>query len=98
MKNIARDSSGRFRWKMNLNVIEKNIPYLNEGFPRGYCYNKPTLFIRGENSKYIRDDDMQDIQDSFLRQRLKTLQNAGHWVQVDAPEEFAETVLKFLSF
>jgi len=50
MKNLVRDDSGRFHWKMNLEVIEKNYAQINEELPRDHQFDKPTLFYRGENS------------------------------------------------
>jgi esterase len=98
MKNLIRDDSGRFYWKMNLEVLEKNYAQINEELPRDHQFDKPTLFIRGENSDYIQMEDMPIIYKLFPKAKLATIKNAGHWVHVDAPEEFADIVLNFLSF
>ena len=98
MKNLARDDSGEFRWKMNLEVIEKNYARINEELPRERQFNKPALFIRGGNSEYIQTDDLPLMKELFPQAALVTINNAGHWVHVDAPEEFLNTVLRFLSF
>jgi pimeloyl-ACP methyl ester carboxylesterase len=98
MKNLIRDDFGRFHWKMNLEVIEKNYAQINEELPRDHQFDKPTLFIRGENSDYIQMEDLSLIYKLFPKAELTTIKNAGHWVQVDAPKEFADTVLDFLSF
>ena len=57
----------------------------------------PTLFVRGENSRYILDEDIPHIKDLFPNSSLVTIKNAGHWVHADAPEAFAKTVLAFLN-
>ncbi|MGA3287441.1 MAG: alpha/beta fold hydrolase [Bacteroidota bacterium] len=98
MKNLIRDDSGKFHWKMNLEVIEKNYAQINEELPRVHQFDKPTLFIRGENSEYIQMKDLPVINQLFPNAELATIKNAGHWVHVDAPEEFADTVVNFLSF
>jgi pimeloyl-ACP methyl ester carboxylesterase len=98
MKNLARDDAGGFRWKMNLEVIEKNYAQINEELPRDSQFNKPTLFIRGANSDYIQIDDLPLIGQLFPKTEIITVKNAGHWVHVDAQEEFSRTVLDFLSF
>jgi pimeloyl-ACP methyl ester carboxylesterase len=98
MKNLIRDDSGRFHWKMNLEVIEKNYAQINEELPHDHQFDRPTLFIRGENSGYIQLEDMPVIYKLFPKAKLATIKNAGHWVQVDAPEKFVDTVLNFLSF
>ncbi|MGD1046395.1 MAG: alpha/beta fold hydrolase [Bacteroidota bacterium] len=96
MKNLTHNESGGFRWKMNLEVIEKNYARINEELPRNSQFNKPTLFIRGDNSDYIQMDDLSVINQLFPKAELVTIKNAGHWVHVDAPEEFLSNVLDFL--
>jgi pimeloyl-ACP methyl ester carboxylesterase len=97
MKNLLRDATGRFQWKMNLEVIEKNYAQINEELPSDRQYDKPSLFIRGEHSEYIGMSDMPLITQLFPKAEVVTIKNAGHWVHVDAPEKFTETVLDFLS-
>jgi esterase len=98
MKNLARNESGGFQWKMDLEVIEKNYSRINEELPRDRQFKKPALFLRGDKSDYIQMDDLPVINRLFPDAELVTLKDAGHWVHVDAPEEFSETVLEFLSF
>ena len=43
-------------------------------------------------------DDLPVIGQLFPNAELVTIKDAGHWVHVDAPEEFSDTVLGFLSF
>jgi esterase len=98
MKNLARDEAGRFRWKMNLGVIEKNYARINEELPQEYQFHRPTLFIRGSNSEYIQMDDLPLMHKLFPQAEITTIAHAGHWVHIDAPEDFTRTVLEFLSF
>jgi esterase len=97
MKNLVRDQADRFRWKMNLEVIEKNYAQINEELPRDRQFDKPTLFIRGANSEYIQMSDLPLIGELFPKAELVTIHEAGHWVHADAPEEFAANVLDFLT-
>ena len=98
MKNLARNESGGFQWKMNLEVIEKNYARINEELPRDCQFHGPTLFIRGSKSGYILMDDLPVISQLFPNAEIVTIKHAGHWVHVDAPEDFTKTVLDFLSF
>jgi pimeloyl-ACP methyl ester carboxylesterase len=43
-------------------------------------------------------EDLPFISQMFSKAELVTIKNAGHWIHVDAQEEFADTVLGFLSF
>ncbi|RPI06998.1 MAG: alpha/beta fold hydrolase [Ignavibacteriae bacterium] len=97
LKNLMRDDSGLFRWKLNLRAIEKNNEQIYKELPRDHQYVRPALFIRGEKSEYIQMDDLPLIGQLFPAAELVTIKNAGHWVHVDAREEFTEVVLDFLS-
>jgi esterase len=96
LKNLARDENGRLRWKVHLEAIDRNYDKLARGLAPGRTFDKPTLFIRGGRSNYIEDDDALLIRQIFPRAEIATLPEAGHWVHVDAPEEFFQTVLNFL--
>ncbi len=97
MKNLGRDQSGRFTWKMNLEVIEKNYDRINEELPRDKRFDKPTLFLRGERSDHIQERDIPIIRQLFPAAQIMTIKNAGHWVHADAPEKFYSLVLEFLT-
>jgi esterase len=96
MKNLARDEAGRFEWKMNLDVIEKNYARINEELPGDKHYDGPALFMRGENSEYITMEDLPVIAKLFPKAELVTIKNAGHWVHVDNPEMFFASVKDFM--
>jgi pimeloyl-ACP methyl ester carboxylesterase len=55
----------------------------------------PTLFIRGELSNYILDEDIDELEELFPDSEIKTINGAGHWVHAEAPEEFIDIVLGF---
>lgn len=97
LKNLARDENGRLRWKVHLEAIDRNYDKLARGLAPGRTFDKPTLFIRGGRSNYIEDDDALLIRQIFPRAEIATLPEAGHWVHVDLPEEFFQTVVNFLN-
>jgi esterase len=96
LKNLARDENGRLRWKIHLAAIDRNYDNLGRGIASERTFDKPTLFIRGGRSNYIEDDDAPLIRQIFPQAEIVTVPEAGHWVHVDAPEEFFQTVLNFL--
>jgi esterase len=98
LKNVKRDQAGNFYWQMNLSAIEANYARLSEQISSQRPFEKPTLFIRGERSNYIRDDDMTAIQKLFPRVKLCEIAGAGHWVHAEAPEAFLRTVREFLKY
>lgn len=97
MKNISRRPEGGFEWKSNMPVIiDAYLDLMDEILPIT-PFMGSTLFVRGENSRYILDEDIPHIKDLFPNSSLVTIKNAGHWVHADAPEAFAKTVLAFLN-
>jgi esterase len=78
--------------------LKEKYAQINEELPLNHHYGKPLLFLRGEKSDYIQIDDVSDINKLFPKARLVTAKNAGHWVHVDAKEDFVQAVLDFLSF
>jgi esterase len=96
LKNLNRDSNG-FSWKINLPVITDNIEIIGEGLSGKLTEIKPVLFIRGENSNYIKDDDFILIDQCFPNAAVETIENAGHWVHAEQTDRFMETLTNFLN-
>jgi esterase len=96
LKNLARDESGRLRWKIHLDAIYWNYDKLVRDVVLGRTFEKPTLFVRGGRSSYIQESDTPLIQNVFPQAEITTLHQAGHWVHIDAPDEFLEMVVNFL--
>jgi esterase len=93
----TREDEKKLAWRFNLPVIEKNIEAVGEALPEDATFNKPTLFIRGEQSGYIAAGDELVIKKYFPKATLKTIAGAGHWVHAEKPNEFFQTVLGFLN-
>lgn len=95
MKNLYWKEKGVLAWRMNTPVLEKVMPDILAALPEAEVLI-PTLFIRGELSNYIPDEDIPDLEDRFPDSTLVTIPNAGHWVHAEAPEAFVNAVLEFL--
>lgn len=96
LKNIYWKENGQLEWRFNLKVITKKIENVGEATPWEKSCDIPTLFIRGERSNYILDDDMNLIGDIFPRSMLETIAGSGHWIHAEKPKEFFEAVMGFL--
>jgi pimeloyl-ACP methyl ester carboxylesterase len=57
----------------------------------------PTLFIYGEKSGYITENDMLTIEETFTESRFVMIPDAGHWVHAEQPNAFYNVVLDFLA-
>ncbi|TAG57591.1 MAG: alpha/beta fold hydrolase [Cytophagales bacterium] len=96
LKNLYRNVDGTFHWRMNLEVLIKQIENIGASSNR-FSSVIPTLFIKGENSNYINDDDVLEIKKIFSVSKIITISNAGHWVQAEQPILFKDAVLNFLN-
>lgn len=96
MKNLYRNDDGVFALRINLEAIDENLHIIGEPLADGLIYKGPSLFIRGSKSHYVRDEDLQDLRSHFPSARVQTIQNAGHWVQAEQPQAFAQALNTFL--
>lgn len=96
LKNLYRREEGGFAWRMNLAVIQNYIENVGEVLQSGAVFDKPALFIRGEHSNYILDEDESIIAEHFPNYRLETIAGAGHWVQAEKPMELMGVLNNFV--
>ena len=96
LKNLQHDGE-RYTWQMNLEAIRANYDAIMAPVDGTAMFDGPTLFVRGEDSDYVTQDDLPDIRERFPRADLVTIPGADHWVHADAPEAFAEVVVDFLT-
>jgi pimeloyl-ACP methyl ester carboxylesterase len=96
MKNVSRDAEGRFMWKMNLPAIAQQYDRISEEIVSDRPYEGSTLFVASKKSGYVLDEDVPAIKRLFPRAEFVWL-NTGHWIHVEAPEEFFGIVLDFLN-
>ncbi len=96
LKNLAREE-GKFIWKINLKIIEKNIAEIGKPLPLGMIFSNNTLFIGGAKSDYIKSSDQVLIKKHFPKASIAMVEDAGHWVHAENPKELIQLVSKFLS-
>ncbi|UCF91672.1 MAG: alpha/beta fold hydrolase [Desulfobacterales bacterium] len=95
LKNLKRSKEGGYKWNVNLEAIRKSHPQLTAKISGG-PFPKPCLFIRGEHSDYIREADWPEVRQYFPAAELATIPAAGHWVHVEAKDDFVATVTRYL--
>ena len=83
------------RWKLNLAVLESEMPKI-VGWPgtQGQFPN-PALFLTGALSHYVKPEHREAIRTLFPKARFAKLPEAGHWLHAEKPREFEETVRVF---
>jgi len=97
LKNLTRDPNEGFRWRIELDAIVENYAELTKAVAAGSPFTKPACFIRGGRSNFLVEQDYQSIRGYFPRAQFKTIASAGHWVHIDAPDEFYRIVTDFLA-
>jgi esterase len=95
LKNITRNENGQFSWKMNLPTLWKHFPDILAPVS-GEPFDKPTLFIRGSRSNYIKPTETALIKSLFPQAEIVTIEGAGHWVHADQPNELLRILKAFL--
>jgi len=96
MKNLKREDDNTFSWKLNLSSIRENIENVGVAVEAPRPVIKPVLFVRGEKSDYIRSEDEGLIHKIFPEAQLVTIEEAGHWVHAEQPQELYEALMQFL--
>lgn len=96
LKNLYRNEQGQFAWRLNLPVIERELYGIGQELTNPRVVTEPTLFIRGNESPYILDEDIPAIKRIFTNALVETIQGAGHWVQAEKPDAFVAVLTGFL--
>jgi pimeloyl-ACP methyl ester carboxylesterase len=86
---------GVYRWRVDLDIFQRAAPAII-GFPNtdGVApFTGSTLFIAGEQSAYVKAEDMLPL---FPTATLSIVANAGHWLHVQQPAVFIAQIENFL--
>lgn len=95
----ARDD-GEYRWRIDVEAIRNNYPAISGAPPAasgGRRFTKPTLFVRGGKSYYIKGEDTGVIAALFPNAVIEEIPSAGHWVHAEQPEAFYQMTEQFLT-
>ena len=95
LKSLYWKEKGKLALRFNLEAISAHIEEIGEA-TLDLLSETETLFIRGANSDYIKDKDLDDLKISFPNSKVDTIEEAGHWLHAEKPEEFIERTTKFL--
>ncbi len=97
LQSLDLKAEGGPRWRLNLDVLEAEMPRI-VGWPgtTGH-FDRPTLFLTGANSAYVKPEYRDTIRTLFPAARFARIPDAGHWLHAEKPREFEETVRVFLT-
>ncbi len=98
LKNIYWKVKGLLALRINLEVLIENIDEVGEALINHLTFEGDTLFLKGDRSEYITDDDEKAIKAQFENAMIITIQDAGHWLHAENPDGFFEAVMNFVYF
>jgi len=89
-------AEGKLAWRVPLATLAAAMPELM-GFPQrpNEHFDGPTLFVTGGRSRYVRPEHHQLVLQLFPQAQFAEIEDAGHWVQAEAPKAFLELVSGF---
>ena len=96
LKNLYWVEKGKLGLRINLPVLTEYASQVGEALGQDSLYTGPTLFLRGGRSSYILDMDELGIGRHFTDYELNTINEAGHWLHAEKPDEFYRIVTEFL--
>jgi len=96
LKNLYWKDKGVLDLRINLEALKDNVEEVGEPLPVHSKFEKPTLFLRGDRSEYISQQDESIIQRHFTDSKIVTISNSGHWLHAENPEDFFEAVIQFV--
>jgi len=98
LQNLARNEHG-WSWRVNWPVIQREMDSLTgfDPLPSDWVGDLPTLFIRGANSDYVGNAEIEVIERHFRNAEIATIEGAGHWLHAEKPVDFAHLALEFLN-
>ena len=94
LKNLQRSREGTFSWKANFPVLERNYALLIDEVGE-FPSDVPALFVRGLQSNYIENEDLDLMQALFPQASFASV-DAGHWLHAEKPAELLEIIRPFL--
>lgn len=97
LKNLYWQTPLKLAFRFNLRVLTAQIEQIGKALAANAVFEKPTLFVRGQNSTYIQDGDFETIKTHFPNSKTITISNAGHWLHAENPKDFFEQTMLFLN-
>ena len=82
---------------MNLDLIIDNYASILAEIPFTYPMDVDSLFVKGAQSDYIDQDNIDRIHEVFINSEIITIPEAGHWVHADQAELLLEKVRQFIA-
>jgi esterase len=90
-------ASSHFEWRIPLDILFRNYRNICDAISPHAPFPGPALFLRGGKSHYVPENSLPEIRKLFPQAKIETISGAGHWVHADAPAEFLQRTMAFLT-
>ncbi len=97
LKNLYWVEKGRLGFRFNLDVLSKKMDEIGENINATSVYQGPTLFLKGDRSEYVAQNDLSEIKRHFPLAEMGTIEHAGHWLHAENPQQFFEKSISFMN-
>ena len=99
LQNLYRADTGRFRWRLNLPLLDEHMDDIL-GFPEDLlnrAYPGPAIALSGALSPYVDDAGLAILRTMFPSLEHVRVEGAGHLPHVERPDAFLAALDGFLS-
>lgn len=97
LQNLRAGDDDRYTWQSNLDVLRRDLSTIGDFPTMDVTFDRPVLWMSGENSPYVQEEDEAEMRRLFPRTRLVTIKGAGHWVHSEQPTSFVSALRVFLT-
>ncbi len=97
LKNLYWVEQGKLGFRFNFEVLRNKMEEIGDNIDPTALYEGPTLFLRGDRSEYVQPNDLPEIKKHFPNAHIETIENAGHWLHAENPEQYFEKSFSFLN-
>ncbi|GDY27452.1 acyl-CoA esterase [Agarivorans sp. Toyoura001] len=95
LKSLTK-SEQHWHWLFDVPLLAENYTNIT-GWQTFGAFNKPCLFIKGQNSDYIVNQYQQEVAQQFPKAELKIISDTGHWLHAEKPAIFNRLTEQFLA-
>ena len=83
IKNLFLNKNGKFEWRMNIKSLQKNMDKICQFKENLNIFEKETMFLKGEFSNYIKENDIDYINEYFSNYSIKEIKRSSHFVHIE---------------
>ncbi|MGH7442382.1 MAG: alpha/beta fold hydrolase [bacterium] len=96
LKNLVAAPGGGYQWRLDLKGLREDHERFLDAVPKGAPFKGQALLIHGQKSDIVTPEGIALTRSFFPKLRVLDLPG-GHWIHVDAKDQFNAAVGEFLN-